>query len=188
MDTGKRLSGTLVRWNDDRGFGFLAADGGGPQVFLHVSALAADSPRPALNERFTFEATVDAQGKLSAMRVRRPTEQARPRAQPRPRRTNGRSDNRSNSRPWAGALLLLTAIGGTGWYAYQRPDTTAILRAMPAATSRPAAAAAGYACDGRTHCSQMNSCAQARYFLAQCPNTQMDGDGDGEPCERQWCR
>jgi hypothetical protein len=42
-------------------------------------------------------------------------------------------------------------------------------------------------CDGRTLCSQMRSCAEAQYFLANCPGVQMDGDGDGVPCEKQWC-
>ena len=45
----------------------------------------------------------------------------------------------------------------------------------------------GFTCDGRTHCSQMRSCAEATYFLNNCPNTQMDGDFDGIPCEQQWC-
>ena len=47
--------------------------------------------------------------------------------------------------------------------------------------------ASGFKCDGRTHCSQMRSCAEAEYFLRNCPNTKMDGNRDGEPCERQWC-
>ena len=38
-------------------------------------------------------------------------------------------------------------------------------------------------CDGRQHCSQMNSRAEAEYFVRNCPNTKMDGDNDGEPCE-----
>lgn len=59
--------------------------------------------------------------------------------------------------------------------------------AVPAASSFPAAASEAYRCDGRTHCSQMTSCAEARYFLNHCPNVQMDGNGDGEPCEKQWC-
>ncbi|HUH55905.1 MAG TPA: excalibur calcium-binding domain-containing protein [Rhodanobacter sp.] len=33
----------------------------------------------------------------------------------------------------------------------------------------------------------MTSCAEATCFLKQCPGTQRDGDGDGEPCESQWC-
>ena len=42
-------------------------------------------------------------------------------------------------------------------------------------------------CDGRTYCSQMTSCDEAKYFLAYCPNVRMDGDNDGVPCESQWC-
>jgi Excalibur calcium-binding domain len=42
-------------------------------------------------------------------------------------------------------------------------------------------------CDGRTYCSEMTSCAEAKYFLTHCPNVKMDGDNDGVPCESQWC-
>ena len=45
-----------------------------------------------------------------------------------------------------------------------------------------------YKCDGRTRCSQMRSCAEAKWFLENCPGTKMDGDHDGVPCEKQWCR
>ena len=43
-------------------------------------------------------------------------------------------------------------------------------------------------CDGRTHCAQMSSCEEARYFLAHCPDVKMDGNRDGVPCEMQWCK
>ena len=45
-----------------------------------------------------------------------------------------------------------------------------------------------YRCDGRTHCSQMASCAEATYFLKNCPGVKMDGNNDGIPCEMQWCK
>ncbi len=48
-------------------------------------------------------------------------------------------------------------------------------------------ASSKYTCDGRQHCSQMNSCEEAKFFINNCPNTKMDGDRDGVPCERQWC-
>jgi Excalibur calcium-binding domain len=51
----------------------------------------------------------------------------------------------------------------------------------------PAPIAGGFNCDGRTHCSQMRSCEEAKYFLANCPGVKMDGDGNGIPCEKQWC-
>ena len=44
-----------------------------------------------------------------------------------------------------------------------------------------------FECDGRTYCSQMRSCEEATFFLNNCPNTKMDGNNDGIPCERQWC-
>jgi hypothetical protein len=43
-----------------------------------------------------------------------------------------------------------------------------------------------FKCDGRQHCSQMKSYAEAKYFIKHCPNTKMDGDNDGIPCERQF--
>jgi micrococcal nuclease len=56
-----------------------------------------------------------------------------------------------------------------------------------ATVAAPAAVSNNFRCDGRTYCSQMKSCDEARYFLANCPGTKMDGDGDGVPCEDQWC-
>jgi len=43
-----------------------------------------------------------------------------------------------------------------------------------------------FKCDGRKHCSQMNSYEEAKYFIENCPDTKMDGDNDGKPCERQF--
>lgn len=47
-------------------------------------------------------------------------------------------------------------------------------------------ASPSFVCDGRIHCSQMRSLAEAKFFLQNCPNTKMDGDNDGNPCERQF--
>ncbi|HML82028.1 MAG TPA: excalibur calcium-binding domain-containing protein [Thiomonas arsenitoxydans] len=61
---------------------------------------------------------------------------------------------------------------------------------QPHATSLSGSSAAtvsGFTCDGRIHCSQMRSCAEAKYFLAHCPGVKMDGNRDGTPCEQQWC-
>ena len=43
-----------------------------------------------------------------------------------------------------------------------------------------------FKCDGREHCSQMRSYEEALFFIRNCPNTKMDGDGDGIPCESQF--
>jgi hypothetical protein len=91
-----------------------------------------------------------------------------------------------------GKLLAGIIIGGLGVYAYQRAQHHAPVLA-PVPTEEPAALPAVEAenspfhCDGRTYCSQMTSCAEATYFLRNCPGVKMDGEGDGVPCEKQWC-
>jgi hypothetical protein len=68
------------------------------------------------------------------------------------------------------------------------PSTTAADPRPPATRSIPSPAVEpAYRCDGRQHCSQMRSCSEAKFFLANCPNVKMDGDQDGIPCEEQWC-
>jgi len=51
-------TGTLKMWNADRGYGFIADDAGGPDMFLHISALQAagiDPDNIKKGERLTFE-------------------------------------------------------------------------------------------------------------------------------------
>jgi hypothetical protein len=57
----------------------------------------------------------------------------------------------------------------------------------PAPAAAPQIRAPAFQCDGRKHCSQMSSCSEAKLFLNNCPEMEMDGDGDAEPCEQQWC-
>ncbi len=44
-----------------------------------------------------------------------------------------------------------------------------------------------FQCAGKTHCNEMTSCDEAMFYLKNCPGTLADGDGDGIPCEDQWC-
>ena len=81
----------------------------------------------------------------------------------------------------------------------EQPSRPAAMPAAPAAlppaappaappTQPSAAANTAWRCDGRTRCSQMRSCEEATFFLRNCPGVQMDGDGNGIPCESQFCR
>lgn len=65
------------------------------------------------------------------------------------------------------------------------PAPTSELTTTPVLSTQ--SVASRFSCDGRTHCSQMTSCAEATYFTNHCPNTKMDGNHDGVPCEQQWC-
>ncbi|GLS90189.1 hypothetical protein GCM10007916_12560 [Psychromonas marina] len=90
-------------------------------------------------------------------------------------------------------LLVLVALAGWQIYAEQSVPviTNADLQLLNEPTEfvsdSPPVYEASYSCDGRQHCSQMTSCEEAKYFIQNCPNTKMDGDHDGIPCERQHC-
>jgi cold shock CspA family protein len=208
-----RIEGVLKSWDKARGFGFITPiSGGGQDIFVHVSDFACKGGVPRPGERLTFEIGVNAEGKKKALRVRRPGQRAAggARKAPQPRASW------AGSWLGRLALLAgVVAIGALGhrfappllamMQASSRPAPQAQMpretrpapavevsqappvpqAAMSGTPSRPAASM--YRCDGRTHCSQMNSCDEATYFLRNCPGTQMDGDGDGIPCERQLC-
>lgn len=41
----------------------------------------------------------------------------------------------------------------------------------------------GLQCSGKRTCGEMDSCAEANFYLDQCGVSRLDGDGDGVPCE-----
>jgi hypothetical protein len=43
-----------------------------------------------------------------------------------------------------------------------------------------------YAC-GKIRCGEMKTCKEAIFHLKNCPGVEVDGDGDGIPCEEQLC-
>lgn len=59
--------GTLMRWNDDRGFGFIRPQSGGKEIFLHITALSTGSRRPQVGDVIYYTPTADQTGKLRAM-------------------------------------------------------------------------------------------------------------------------
>ncbi|KAF5040149.1 hypothetical protein DSECCO2_536500 [anaerobic digester metagenome] len=64
-----RYNGKIVRWNADRGFGFITAEDGGKDVFLHISALKDRRRKPEQDESVTYELGHDAQGRPKALAV-----------------------------------------------------------------------------------------------------------------------
>lgn len=180
-----RFDGKLSKWNDERGFGFIRPDRG-DDVFVHVSAFPRDGCAPRVGEPLSFEIGLDRHGRKRAAQVRRPASR---------RASTSRVPHADSSRPGgrtAGRVIGIALLIAVGVFAF-RFFPEQINATEPAAFLEPAHAlvqdsqASDFRCDGRTHCSQMTSCAEARFFLANCPNAQMDGDGDGVPCERQWC-
>ena len=67
--TAMRLRGKLIKWNDDRGFGFITPLRGGEQLFVHIKAFRNQHRRPIGNEFVTYETVSDDTGRLRAERV-----------------------------------------------------------------------------------------------------------------------
>jgi hypothetical protein len=87
----------------------------------------------------------------------------------------------------SGLLVCALLWFGYSQYASRVARFESVLPAPPASLS-PAklSVPADFKCDGRNMCSQMTSCREATLFLQNCPGMQMDGNGDGVPCEQQW--
>ncbi|OMG52609.1 cold-shock protein [Azonexus hydrophilus] len=195
-----RIEGTLAKWNDDRGFGFIAPTTGGPEVFVHASAFPKDGQRPRLGERLSFEIETGNDGKKQAKHLVCLDRSTVGRTPERPRALPHRETRQGPG--WLGRLLPMLLVAGLGYYGYgafmQRSQITESRSVPPVAVktqsappvtqqATPEPAPENFRCDGRQHCSQMTSCAEATFFLRNCPNTKMDGDADGVPCEEQWC-
>jgi CspA family cold shock protein len=68
------VTGTLKMWNAERGFGFIADDSGGPDTFLHISALQSADIDPyniRKGDRLTFDVESTRDGKTKASNVRK---------------------------------------------------------------------------------------------------------------------
>ncbi|WP_010466942.1 cold shock domain-containing protein [Acidovorax radicis] len=197
-----RFEGTLTQWNDERGFGFITPVPAGQAVFVHISAFARDGLRPQLNEALSFEITLNRDGKKQAVMVRRDLSAiAAPSSAPahtRHRTGPARSEPKGLPTRIVVFVIACALLVAAYWHFDRRTQRAAAARAEAVAQSlkapqqRALAAPAQplaslYRCDGRQHCSQMTSCSEAKFFLQNCPDTKMDGNGDGVPCEQQWC-
>lgn len=85
-------------------------------------------------------------------------------------------------------LIFIVIIGAIGWQLYEKYQIKmAEADIFSLSNSRKEYSVSNFKCDGRVHCSQMNSCEESTFFLKNCPGVKMDGDNDGIPCEKQWC-
>lgn len=193
--------GQLKNWIDGKGFGFIESSELNQDIFIHISALRTMSRKPKVGDFIYFEVEKQGNGKSRAINCRiegvavKP-EKHKSRHKPRIDRNTSASKNK---------FVLLIMIIGIGAFSYQRlglSPTRTPIQQTPSITvpntipSEPLSNRAfsdtnadidtnsQFSCDGRQYCSQMTSRAEAVYFIRHCPNTKMDGDRDGIPCER----
>jgi hypothetical protein len=89
------------------------------------------------------------------------------------------------------AILVFVVL--VAWQVYGQYRAGAFASLVPALTAKPGAVgytptpADGFKCDLRTHCAQMTSCAEAKFFQKNCRDADLEVTSDGVPCARRWC-
>ena len=154
------MKGSIVRWVDDRGFGFIASDEVKGDVFAHISKFERGYRRPQVGDSVEFQIDLNS-AKLAARSIFL--------VDVKPLRSSGRITS---------VVMSLTVLVALSFAIY-------IYAIKPIVS--PAYQNMGFSCQAKKYCSQMLSCEEARFYLENCPNTEIDGDGDGIPCEMQWC-
>ena len=189
-----RYQGKITKWNDGKGFGFIIRNDNNQQVFVHISAFGntQQRSRPTVGEDVSFEVADDIKKGLQAYNViylNRQSSAVTPKASTRTTAAHG-------SVIGLGALVKVFGVFLIGVLLYKNIDIlnpgdtheafdiadTHVEPVESMDTDNQV-----FKCSGKTHCSQMSSCAEAKYYLNHCPGTIADGDGDGIPCEDQWC-
>ena len=124
-----RFEGTLALWNGERGYGAIAPEQGGQEMFVHVSAFPRDGGPPQLGEALSFEIVTGGDGRKQAGRVQRvkravgATPAAFMAPAP-PRRGRVLAQQQRKRRLAFGGVVLALIVGVLGWtqMAHSRAD------------------------------------------------------------------
>ena len=64
------ITGTVKFFNETKGFGFIAPEGGGADAFVHISAVERAGLRTlSQNQRISYELETDNRGRTSAVNL-----------------------------------------------------------------------------------------------------------------------
>ncbi len=102
-----RRKGTIVEWNDDRGFGFIAPGKGGERVFCHIKSFRNLTQRPARGQVFTYRLAHDMGGRSRAREIHPADEGVRVPASPVP---DDAAHGTHKVAAYVGSLALLLAL------------------------------------------------------------------------------
>ena len=69
-----RKKGKIVKWDDDRGFGFILPADSQKNIFVHIKSFTDRNVRPAENQIVTYTVQNNDKGKDSAINVSRSTD------------------------------------------------------------------------------------------------------------------
>lgn len=120
-----RFDGTLKKLHADRGFGFIAADDDGQELFFYISVFARDRQLPLIGDRLSFEVEPDREGNKRAVRVCRASA-AHVASAPAPLRSVQRDRREVQTSGYLGKLISVALIGAMAWYGYNHYATRSV--------------------------------------------------------------
>lgn len=69
-----RKKGKIIKWDDDKGFGFILPVDSQKNIFVHIKSFTDKSVRPVVNQNVTYTVQKNNDGKDSAIKVSRATD------------------------------------------------------------------------------------------------------------------
>jgi len=194
--------GTLVRWIDEKGFGFIKPENGKDDVFIHISALKGISRKPIIGDLIHYQISSDSNGKTRAVNakiegleqvltldpLKHKQKQKRDRPTPLSKRSYKKQTKTKKPLKRFNFLSILMVIG-IAIFIYSKVSKEKISVdqiQVPIFKAQRLKQEEQFQCEGKIWCSDMSSYEEAVFYLRNCPGTKMDGDGDGIPCERQF--
>ncbi|MBW4459395.1 MAG: cold shock domain-containing protein [Nodosilinea sp. WJT8-NPBG4] len=146
--------GQLTSWKDDRGFGFIKPEGGGKEVFLHISALPRDCRRPQVGDTILYEKVTQPDGKVRAAKASiqgiLPSPLQTPKSSPTTTRLQTARSSPTTTRPrtarhqpkqagWLGALVGILGLTTVALFAVPLIHRTFLLSPVASIPPSPAA-------------------------------------------------
>lgn len=64
-----RIKGKVIKWQNDKGFGFIEPSNGMPEIFFHENFLLNPSRRPIVGDDVSFEIATNPEGEKRAKRI-----------------------------------------------------------------------------------------------------------------------
>lgn len=182
------MKGKLKHWNEEKGFGFIATDNALQGLFIHISALRKMSRRPIIGDMITFQIHIDNNGKKRAINAEIQGVSVVALKQNK-NKYHKKTKNNNNGVLDIIIFVVMIVIGLSVFSGYFESSSAInnVIKAPIKSLSTRATSSESYHCEGKIYCSEMSSCEEATFYLRHCPNTKIDGDRDGVPCERQWC-
>jgi uncharacterized membrane protein YsdA (DUF1294 family)/cold shock CspA family protein len=108
-----RFAGVLKSWQGERGFGFIAPEQGGEEVFVHINACRFRGVRPEVGQSVTFE--VDTQGAARGKPGKRAKNVELAQAVPRAPSSKQRAQHEAGTRASAARRGRSSSAGAARW-------------------------------------------------------------------------